>query len=462
MGRPEEAFGCGRRPALGYSGGYSGRRRGIDGRGQRPPSSTAEAVRIIRSVQKAGWFYGWYIVGAGFLISFIGIGARYSYGVFVRSLDADFGMTRAATSGIFSVYMLLCCLLAATGGWAMDKYGPRKIGIFMGAFTGLSLILTSQARASWQLLITYSLFLSLGTGPAYGLVNSTTSRWFVKRRGIAVGITSAGGGVGAIVLAPFATYLISNFDWRTAFIVTGSLSGIGMIAASLFLIKEPRDIGHLPYGTNSELPENDIPTKENLLDPPSVTLDRAWKMNQFWLLGLSWLFLALALHMVFIHVVPYALDMGISPMDAAFILSMMGLANIPGRLVVGKLSDTMGTKSLGVSCALIQLGALLWLMGSSQLWMLYVFATVYGFLWGGSGTVITVLTVDIFGTPSLGAIMGMMSSGWAIGAAIGPALGGYLFDVSGRYHAAFVAGAAALLTAACLMGMIRKVSHPGD
>jgi OFA family oxalate/formate antiporter-like MFS transporter len=421
----------------------------------------AKVVKIIFSAQKSRCFYGWYIVGAGFFISLIGMGARYSFGVFVKSFDADFGMTRAATSGIFSAYMLLCCLLAATGGWALDKYGPRKVGIFMGVFTGFSLILTSRVRAPWQLLITYSLFLSLGTGPAYGVVNSTTSRWFVKKRGIAVGITSAGGGVGAIVLAPFATYLISNFDWRTAFIVLGFTSGIGMIAASFLLIKEPSRMGHLPYGMNSRQPTDNIPPEENILDPPGVPLQHAWKMNQFWLLGLSWLFLSLALHMVFIHVVPYAVDTGIPPMDAAFILSMIGLANIPGRLTAGKLSDMTGTKALGVSCALIQLGALLWLMDSSKLWMFYVFALIYGFLWGASATVITLLTVDIFGTPSLGTIMGMMSSGWAIGAAIGPAVGGYLFDVTGHYHAAFLAGTAALFTAACLMGMIRKVGSSG-
>jgi MFS family permease len=419
----------------------------------------AEVVKITRSVQAAGRFYGWYIVGAGFLISFIGIGTRYSFGVFVKSLDADFNMTRAATSGVFSLYMLLGCLVAIMGGWAMDRYGPRKVGIFMGTFTGLSLILTSQARAPWQLLITYSLFLSLGTGAVYGVVNSTTSRWFVEKRGIAVGISSAGGGVGAIILAPFATYLISSFDWRTAFIVIGIISGIGMIAASLLLIKEPKDIGHLPYGMKSEPKEKDAAKRESTPEPASLNLGQACRMQPFWFLGSSWLFLSLGLHMVFIHVVPYAAGMGIAPMDAAFILSLMGLANIPGRLIVGKLSDAMGTKAVGVSCALIQFGAMLWLMGSNQLWMLYAFALAYGFLWGGSATVITVLTADIFGMRSLGVIMGMMSGGWAIGAAIGPAVGGYLFDMSGHYSMAFVAGATALLAAACLMGAIKRVSH---
>jgi len=188
-----------------------------------------------------------------------------------------------------------------------------------------------------------------------------------------------------------------------------------------------------------------------------VHLAKACKMQPFWFLGLSWLSLSLGLHMVFIHVVPYAVDMGIAPMNAAFILSVIGLTNIPGRLISGKLSDAMGTKAVGVSCALIQFGAMLWLIGSSRLWMFYVFAAAYGFLWGGSATVITLLTADIFGMRSLGAIMGMMSGGWAIGAAVGPAIGGYLFDMSGHYSMAFAVGATALFAAACFMGLIRRL-----
>lgn len=413
-------------------------------------------MKITRPTKKARRFYGWYIVGAGFLVSFIGMGIRYSFGVFVKTFDVDFQMTRAATSGVFSLYMLFGSLIAILGGWAMDRYGPRKVCIFMGCFTAMSLISTSQVRAAWQLLITYSLFLSLGTSAIYGVVNSTTSRWFLEKRGTAVGITSAGGGVGAVILAPFATYLISSFDWRAAFIVIGAMSGMGMIAASIILVKDPRDIGHLPYGMKSEPVEKDSTTKEIGIDPTSLTLGQACRIKPFWLLGLTWLFLSLGLHMVIIHVVPYAVDMGVSPMDAAFILSVMGIANIPGRLIVGKLSDVIGSKAVGVSCALIQFGAMLWLIGSSRLWMFYAFAAVFGLLWGGSATIITVLTANIFGMRSLGAIMGMMSGGWAIGAAIGPAIGGYFFDVSGNYFMAFVAGATALLAAACLMGMIKR------
>ena len=150
-------------------------------------------------------FYGWVIVGSGFVMSVIGIGSRYCYGVFLQSLEVEFGITRMATSSIFSIYMLLCSMVAIFGGWAMDRYGPKRVGIFMATFTGLSFFLTSQASSAWQLFITYSLLFSLGNGAMYTIVNSTVSKWFVKKRGLVVGITSSGGVVGTFVMAPFVT-----------------------------------------------------------------------------------------------------------------------------------------------------------------------------------------------------------------------------------------------------------------
>ena len=402
-------------------------------------------------------FYGWVIAGAGFLISVIGIGMRYSFGVFLESIEINFTLSRAATSSIFSIYMLLCSLVAVFGGWAMDTYGPRKVTMFLGTFTGLSLLLTSLVHSSWQLFITYSLLLSLGTGPIYGVINTTASRWFVKKRGLVVGITSSGGGMGAIVIAPFATYLISNFDWRFAFITLGIIAWVGMVALSLFLIKEPRDLGLFPDGVKSGSWQEDHERKAGINPINDISLGRAWKMKPFWLLGLSWLFLSLSLHMIFVHVIPYAVGTGNSPMKASYILSLMGISNIPGRLIIGRISDIFGRKSLGILCTLIQFGSLIWLMGSSQLWMLYIFAVVYGFLWGGAGAIVTAFIGDIFGTGRLGVIMGMMSGGWALGAAIGPAIGGFVFDVSGDYFIAFGACAMALITAAFLLSRIRRV-----
>ncbi len=401
-------------------------------------------------------YYGWVIVAATFLISVIGMGARYSFGVFLKSIETEFSMTRGMTSGIFSVYMLLCCAFAVLGGWALDRHGPRKAGIFMGIFTGFSLVMTSLVHSYWQLLFTYSFLLAMGTGPTYGVANTTASRWFMKKRGFVLGITSSGGGVGAIVLAPIASYLISNFDWRTAFVVLGIVLGIALIAVSLVLEKDPRDIGLFPDGARSEPEREETQNKAESTQSAGFSLTEATKMHQFWLLALSWVFMSLSLHMVFVHVVPYAIDTGISPMDAALIMSVIGLTNIPGRIITGKISDAFGRKALAIGSSLIEFVALLWLMWAQQLWALYAFAMVFGFLWGGGGTMIAALIGDIFGTRNLGPIMGWMSAGWALGAAIGPAIGGYIFDVSGHYFRAFGAGAVAILITACLVAFIRS------
>ena len=135
-------------------------------------------------------FYGWWIAAAGLIISVIALGIRYSFGVFVTSIENDYALTRGATSGIVSVSMLVCCVCAILGGWVLDKYGPRLLVFLMGLFTGVSLILVSQTTAAWQLFISYGLILPLGTGPTFTVVNSTTSRWFEQKRGFVLGVTT--------------------------------------------------------------------------------------------------------------------------------------------------------------------------------------------------------------------------------------------------------------------------------
>ena len=394
------------------------------------------------------------VTGAGLLIAVTGLGTRYCFGVFFKSIESEFGLTRGATSGIFSIHMLLCCVFGALGGWALDRYGPRKVSFLMGSFTGLSLLLTSQANSAWQLFISYGLLLSLGTGAIYTVVNSTASRWFDKKRGLVLGITTSGGGLGAIVMAPFATYLISNFDWRTAFIVMGLIAWPVIAFMSLLLKKDPSDIGLLPDGIRSGAAQSGLQNEESKPELTGPSLLQASRTGSFWFLGFVWLLVSLNVHLVFVHAVPYAVDMGNSLMDAAVILSLIGGASIPGRLVVGMVSDTIGRKTPAITCALLQAGALLWLMWARELWMLYAFAIAFGFLWGGLSTVTTALIGDVFGMRSIGTIMGVINTGWALGAATGPAMGGYIFDASGSYFTAFAAGAVAILIAALLLALV--------
>jgi len=271
-----------------------------------------------------------------------------------------------------------------------------------------------------------------------------------------VGITSSGGGVGAIAVAPLAAFLISTYDWRTAFIVLGVVAWVAMAAPSFFLRKDPRDMGLFPDGDKSPLSGAARPRENSRVRTEDLTLGQALKMSQFWSIGAIWVLLSLSLHMAFVHLVPYAVAKGFSPMDAAFILSIIGLTNIAGRLVIGRLSDAMDRKTLGTACAFIQFGAFLFLLVAGSLWKLYGFAVVFGFLWGGTSIIVTTLIGDIFGVSSLGTIMGMMNSGWSLGAAAGPIIGGILFDWTGRYLAAFAAGAGSILAAAVLLAFMSR------
>jgi MFS family permease len=146
-------------------------------------------------------------------------------------------------------------------------------------------------------------------------------------------------------------------------------------------------------------------------------------------------------------------------MKAAVIFSLMGFSNLPGRLVVGKISDLIGRRQLAIMCALIQFGSLLWLIWADEPWMFYPFGIAFGFLWGGLSTMTTSLVGDVFGMRNIGIIMGMMSGGWALGAAIGPAIGGAVFDLKGDYSAAFAGGAVAVLIAGILVTLMRKKTN---
>jgi MFS family permease len=411
--------------------------------------------------KKPGFFYGWVVAVAGCFISLATLGTRYCFGIFFKSFEYEFELSRTATSAIFSTYMVLAGVIAVLGGWAVDKYGPRVAIFIMGVFVGLSFLLTSQATALWHLFISYSLLLALGTGAAYATVNSTVSKWFDRKRGLAVGISSSGGGAGVVVVVPFATYLVNVFEWRMAAIILG-LTVCLMIAVLSFLMKrDPREIGLLPDGLKHGAAEAGPTGKKPAHSPTGLSLSETIKTRSFWFLWFIWILSSVSVHMILTHTVPHAIDLGISTVNAATVLSVVGVASIAARIITGRISDTISRKALAIGCALLQFGALIWLIWIKDLWMFYVFAAAFGFSWGGLSNQVTVSLGDIFGMRAIATIMGLMSAGWTIGAAIGPTVGGMAFDMSGSYAAAFAISAAGLLLCALLATLVKSEQEGG-
>jgi len=352
------------------------------------------------------------------------------------------------------VFGCIHCFLA---GWAVDRYGPKGTALSIGLFTGLSLLLTSQTSALWQLFITYSLLFSV-VGAVYTTIMSTVSRWFDKNRGLALGLAGSGVGMGSIVIAPFAAYLIAHYGWRMAYIIMGVIAWVIIIPLSGILKKSPYDFGAEPGGAESASGEGGtaLPGSEGNSHATALTLRGASGTRSFWFFGCAWFLNAFCYFMVMIHLVPYATDMGISAMDAATALSLAGAGLIAGRLLTGRFSDSIGSKKTAVTCALLVVISMIWLIRSRDLFSLYVFGVVFGFFNGGLDTAMAALVGDIFGIQNIGVIMGTLQINWGIGVIVGPAVGGIVFDAGNSYFAAFLAGALAMLAASIFVALTRR------
>jgi predicted MFS family arabinose efflux permease len=315
-----------------------------------------------------------------------------------------------------------------------------------GILVSLSLVLTVVTNSFWQLYFTYSMLLAAGTGGGFSLVLASVSRWFVRRRGLALGVALSGEGAGTLAVAPLAAFLISSFDWRTAYSIIGLIAGMTMIGMALFLKKVPRN--HELDGARSSAVNGNGQER-------NFSLNRALKTGNFWFLGSVYLLFSLSFHLVLTHVVPHATDLGVTATRASLIISLIGGSTIPGRLIIGWASDRFSRKMLAIYCALFQVAAMLWLTWSSSLWMFYVFAACFGFAFGGLSNLMATLIGDIFGLTNLGTITGTLVVGFSIGAAIGPAWE-VLCLMPPIALISFLVGAGAFFDGRCVPGIDRK------
>lgn len=229
------------------------------------------------------------------------------------------------------------------------------------------------------------------------------------------------------------------------------------MAFSLLLKKEPQEIGLLADGIKPD--SYKTTRKEETTQVPGLPFSRAWKTIDFRLYGIIWLLWGMGLHTLQTHIVPHAIDLNISPIKAAVILSLIGGVSIPGRLVMGWVSDRIGGKAVGVICALIFAVAMLGMTWTSELWMFYLFASIIGFSHGGLSPPLFMMLGDTFGMKNIGIIMGVLDIGWAVGSAIGPTLSGFIFDVTQSYVFAFLSVVASMLLIAVSIPFLNKQKY---
>ncbi len=416
---------------------------------------TNREVPYSTETKKPRIFYGYFILLAAFCITVISAGTGGTFGIFLKPLLTEFGWTRAAASGAQSIHGLEGGLFSIITGWLNDRFGPRLVITVGGFLIGLGFLLMSQISSLWQLYLFYAVH-GIGGGSLMIPLMSTITKWFVRRRGLMTGIFMAGTGVGAMIFPPLVSWLILGQGWRNSYIILGIIPLIFIISAAQFLRRDPAQKGLSPYD-GARIGEESLSLKGE-----GLSFHQATHTRQFWMFCIINFCFMFAASVVMVHIIIYAIGLGISALSAASILSFMGGANIGGRLIGGSVGDRIGNrKALTISLMLVCV-SLFWLLIAKELWMLYLFAILFGFGSASSGGVqMSPLAARLFGLKAHGMIFGSVFSVGTMGSAIGAVLAGYIFDVTGSYQIAFLASAIFAVLAVILAWQLRPISSEG-
>jgi len=388
-------------------------------------------------------FVGWWVVAGAFLCMMTGYAVAYSFAAFFGALEAEFGARRGETALVFSIAAFLYFQLGFPAGLIADRTGPRPLVVGGLLLVALGLVVASQATALWQIYLGYGLGVGVGVGLSYVPSIAAVQHWFIRRRGAASGLAVAGIGVGTLIGAPLAHEMIAAFGWRQTYLVLAGLTVIGAIASGILVRPAPAHYGLAPDG---DAPfSGDAPTI-----PAGFTLGQAVRSRPFWTIYVGALLMSFGLFVPFVHLAPYAGDLGLGEGFGVLLIVLLGVGSTVGRFLFASVTNWLGRR---LSFALMYVGAgvmlMMWSLSTTAP-ALIVFALVFGAFYGGFVAIAPSLAADYFGGRALGSIIGALYSGVAFGALLGAPVAGYAYDFFGSYTGAILAGAALCLVSFAL------------
>ncbi len=370
--------------------------------------------------------YGWVIVAACFGVTLIMGETFWSFGVFLKPLSNEFGWTRAEFSTAYSVFMATYAISSVLTGRFADRYGPRYVLLASAVLVSSGLALSSLITDINQMRAFFGV-IGLGAGGTWAVPTSTVMRWFTRAHGLALGIVTAGVGVGALIFAPFINYLIERSGWRQAFLITGMVSLGIVLLCVLFLVDSPEKIGLKPYG---EASRSAPPARAKLGTREAV------RMGAFWGVILAGCIGAFGFNALSVHFVALATDMGISPAPAAGAQGLIGGFSLVGRVGGGVFAERKGWRLLLGLAFAGTVASVLLLFFLKSLFLVYVFALVFGAAHGARMISSTGILGHYFGMHSVGELIGILNGVSTILGALGPILAGVVFDRTGSYFPA--------------------------
>jgi len=380
-------------------------------------------------------YFGWVIVFVAALILMVFSIQMYSRGVFLASLTDWFGWDRGAVSGAYSVSFIVSGLLALFSGRLTDRFGPRIVITFLGLLVGSGLILMSTVSSIVHVYLIWALMIGVGSSCGITPILSTLPKWFNKRRALVIGITFAGFSIGGIIWPPVVERLVANIGWQSTYMIVGLIILIIITALAQLMRQNPQRMGLQPYGEKEQ-----VKSTPRMPDPAAMgfTFTQAFKTAPYWLIGLIRFCSMFILQLIMVHIFPHAVDIGLSGINAAIIISIMSISSTISQLLAGFVANKIGYRpTLFLSASVLALSLII-LVFSKELWHFYAFALLFGSARGVSGVVQVTLITGIFGPRSLGTIIGSLEAFLTVGGAIGVSIAGSIFDATGSYNTPFV------------------------
>ena len=395
-------------------------------------------------------FYGWVIVAVACITMGIGVNTRTAFSLLYPPLVTEFGWERGVTAGAFSVGFIAATLVAPWLGMLMDRVGPRVVLPLGVLLVSSGMGLATMVRHPWHLYLTVGVLVVGGSvfisymGHALFLPH-----WFVRKRGLAIGIAFSGVGLGSILLLPWLQRLISQAGWRQACLALAVLLLVTLLPLNLiFPRRHPEEMGLTPDGDPPGRSGDEPAGVDTVVDPAWAATDwtvgKALKTGRFWWLCVAYYCGLYVWYAVQVHQTKYLLDIGVSSAQAASVLGLVGLTGVLGQIALGHLSDRVGREwawTLSGAGFCLCYGLLLLLPASPPAsphpLLLYGMVGAQGLLGYGLASVFGVIPAEVFPGKRYGTIFGTLNVASNAGAACGPWVTGVLYDATGTYAAAF-------------------------
>jgi MFS family permease len=369
--------------------------------------------------------YGWVVVAAGGLMGCVAIGAMFSLAVFLAPMSDETGWSRTGISTAMTIDFLVMGVAAFGWGALTDRFGPRLVVLSGAILLGLGLALASRASSLLEFQIAYGAIVGVAAGAVFAPMIATVTGWFEKRRSLAVSLVSAGMGMGPMTISPFARELLSTYDWRTAQLIIAILAWVLLVPTAFLVRRAPPAMANAPGAAGA--------------GDSGMTARQALRSPQFIVLALTF-FCCCATHSgPIFHTVSYAIACGLPAMAAVSIYSVEGFAGLIGRLIFGFAGDRFGAKRTVVVGLLIQaIGAGTYFF-VRDLGGFYAVAVVFGMAYGGVMPLYAVIAREYFPMRIMGTVFGAAAMISSLGMALGPVVGGWIYDTYAGYGWLYIA-----------------------